>query len=84
MTSEPGFNPYTQGHSSGGLGRLVTVLAVIFTALLVVFYAKQGYDNARQDCLNKANPNQGIEAEFSLSWTPPFGVCSINGELQSV
>ncbi|XBH22598.1 hypothetical protein V5R04_05085 [Jonesiaceae bacterium BS-20] len=84
MTSEPGFNPYTQGRSSGGLGRLVTVLAVIFGALLVVFYAKQGYDNARFDCLSQASASQDVVAEFSLSWMPPFGVCTINGQLQSV
>lgn len=84
MTSEPGFNPYTQGHSSSRLGRLVTVLAVIFSFLLVLFYAKQGYDNARHDCLIQGNPGQEIVAEFSLTWKPPFGVCTINGQLQSV
>ena len=84
MTSEPGFNPYTQGHSSSGLGRLVTVLAVIFSFLLVMFYAKQGYDNAQYDCLIQGDTAQGIVAEFSLTWKPPFGVCTINGGLQGI
>ncbi len=83
MTSEPGFNPYTQGNSSSGLGRLVTALAVIFAVVLVGFYAQQGYQNARHDCLAQADPAQGVVAEFSMTWKPPFGVCSINGHLQT-
>ena len=71
------YNPYTDGHR-GGLGKTVTVLTIIFTVVVAGWYAKQGYDNAHQECLAQHAPELGVHAEFSLTWSPPFTKCVVS------
>lgn len=83
--SQPGFNPYTDG-SRSRLGTLVTALMVVVATAFIAYYAKIGYDNAREDCTLKAAQSTSAHTtvEFSLTWSPPFTNCVVReGENQS-
>ncbi|WP_029068866.1 hypothetical protein [Jonesia quinghaiensis] len=74
---DPAYNPYAHNGPSSPLAKTVTVLGVIFAAILAGWYAWQGWSMAQQDCLSMSRPDEGIVAEFSLSWTPPFTQCNV-------
>jgi len=76
------YNPYTDGRGSG-LNKAVTALMVIFAVVLAGWYAHQGYNNARQNCLAQNAPELGVHADFSLRWTPPFTTCTVSVPTQS-
>lgn len=72
--SRPGFNPYTDGHSSK-LGKLVAALMIVTSAAFAAYYLKIGYDNARDECIARTSD---LSPQFSLTWTPPFTKCVVS------
>ncbi|ACV08766.1 hypothetical protein [Jonesia denitrificans] len=82
--TDPTYNPYAHNGPSTPLSRVVTVLAVIFAALLAFWYAWQGWSMAQQDCQARANPDDDIVATLSLTWTPPFTQCVVTSPTRAV
>ncbi|WP_265523374.1 hypothetical protein [Oerskovia flava] len=78
-----------QGGPSPALRRTVTVLAVLFTGVLVLFYASQGLGQARDACVRDRPAGVAVgDVGSQWRWLPPGYDCTypsgeVDGEVTS-